>query len=80
MDFYEILKDMSFVPAGRVLFGAGSGAEVTFFNCFVMPMIQDSRCGISEHRKEVMEIMSRGGRGVREHVRRERHELEKDTK
>lgn len=61
MDFYEILKDMSFVPAGRVLFGAGSGAEVTFFNCFVMPMIQDSRGGISEHRKEVMEIMSRGG-------------------
>lgn len=60
-DFYSILKDMSFVPAGRVLFGAGSGAEVTFFNCFVMPMIQDSRGGISEHRKEVMEIMSRGG-------------------
>ncbi|MFV0424035.1 MAG: vitamin B12-dependent ribonucleotide reductase [Bacilli bacterium] len=61
VDFYNILKDMSFVPAGRVLFGAGSGNEVTFFNCFVMPMIQDSRGGISEHRKEVMEIMSRGG-------------------
>lgn len=61
MDFYEVLSDMSFVPAGRVLFGAGSGNEVTFFNCFVMPMIQDSRGGISEHRKEVMEIMSRGG-------------------
>ncbi len=60
-EFYSILKDMSFVPAGRVLFGAGSTSEVTFFNCFVMPMIQDSRGGISEHRKEVMEIMSRGG-------------------
>ncbi len=60
-DFYEILKDMSFVPAGRVLYGAGSGSEVTFFNCFVMPMIRDSRGGIAEHRKEVMEIMSRGG-------------------
>ncbi len=59
--FYEVLSDMSFVPAGRVLFGAGSGSEVTFFNCFVMPMIQDSRGGISDHRKEVMEIMSRGG-------------------
>ncbi len=60
-EFYSVLSDMSFVPAGRVLFGAGSGSEVTFFNCFVMPMIQDSRGGISEHRKEVMEIMSRGG-------------------
>lgn len=60
-DFYEILRDMSFVPAGRVLYGAGSGSEVTFFNCFVMPMINDSRGGIAEHRKEVMEIMSRGG-------------------
>ena len=26
-----------------------------------MPMPHDSREGISEHRKEVMEIMSRGG-------------------
>ncbi len=59
--FYEFLSDMSFVPAGRVLFGAGSGTEVTYFNCFVMPMIHDSRGGISDHRKEVMEIMSRGG-------------------
>lgn len=30
-------------------------------NCYVMPFIQDSREGISEHRKIVMEIMSRGG-------------------
>lgn len=30
-------------------------------NCYVMPFIPDSRGGISEHRKQVMEIMSRGG-------------------
>lgn len=59
--FYQQLKDLKIVPAGRVLYGAGSGTEVTYFNCFVMPMIQDSRGGIAEHRKEVMEIMSRGG-------------------
>src|SRR5699024_2099181 len=29
--------------------------------CYVMPYIQDSREGISDHRKQVMEIMSRGG-------------------
>lgn len=60
-NFYNELKDHNIVPAGRVLYGSGSGNSVTFFNCFVMPFIPDSREGISNHRKEVMEIMSRGG-------------------
>lgn len=59
--FAEQLANMNVVPAGRVLYGAGSGTQVTYFNCFVMPFIGDSRGGISNHRKEVMEIMSRGG-------------------
>ncbi|WP_338969903.1 vitamin B12-dependent ribonucleotide reductase [Spiroplasma endosymbiont of Labia minor] len=60
-DFFHELSDLNVIPAGRVLHGAGSGSNVTFFNCFVMPMIKDSRTGISNHRSEVMEIMSRGG-------------------
>lgn len=59
--FYQELVSLNFVPAGRVLYGAGSGKDVTYFNCYVMPFIKDSREGISEHRKQVMEIMSRGG-------------------
>ncbi|MBF0709234.1 vitamin B12-dependent ribonucleotide reductase [Alkalihalobacillus hwajinpoensis] len=59
--FYKELSSMNFVPAGRVLYGAGADTEVTYFNCYVMPFPQDSREGISEHRKQVMEIMSRGG-------------------
>ncbi|TCL48785.1 ribonucleoside-diphosphate reductase alpha chain [Thermolongibacillus altinsuensis] len=59
--FYQELVSLNFVPAGRVLYGAGSGTEVTYFNCYVMPFVKDSREGISEHRKQVMEIMSRGG-------------------
>ena len=59
--FYEQLMSMNFVPAGRVLYGAGSETDVTYFNCYVMPFVPDSREGISDHRKEVMEIMSRGG-------------------
>ena len=59
--FTEQLKKLNAIPAGRVLFGAGSGTQVTYFNCFVMPFVEDSRGGIAEHRKEVMEIMSRGG-------------------
>ncbi|WP_096270569.1 vitamin B12-dependent ribonucleotide reductase [Paucisalibacillus globulus] len=59
--FYQELSSMNFIPAGRVLYGAGSDTEVTYFNCYVMPYVKDSREGISEHRKQVMEIMSRGG-------------------
>lgn len=60
-DFYREISELNFVPAGRVLYGAGSGTDVTYFNCYVMPMPKDSREGIGEHRNEVMEIMSRGG-------------------
>lgn len=60
-EFYNEVANLNLVPAGRVLFGAGSQTNVTYFNCFVMPHIHDSRGGISDHRKQVMEIMSRGG-------------------
>ena len=59
--FYQELVSMNFIPAGRVLYGAGANTDVTFFNCYVMPFVPDSREGISDHRKQVMEIMSRGG-------------------
>ncbi|MEH7356905.1 vitamin B12-dependent ribonucleotide reductase [Neobacillus drentensis] len=59
--FYQELVTMNFIPAGRVLYGAGANTDVTFFNCYVMPFVPDSREGISDHRKQVMEIMSRGG-------------------
>lgn len=59
--FTDELGSLSFIPAGRVLYGAGANTDVTYFNCYVMPYIKDSREGISDHRKQVMEIMSRGG-------------------
>lgn len=59
--FYHQLVNLNFIPAGRVIYGAGSETDVTFFNCYVMPFVADSREGISDHRKQVMEIMSRGG-------------------
>ncbi|MDQ2714868.1 MAG: adenosylcobalamin-dependent ribonucleoside-diphosphate reductase [Chloroflexota bacterium] len=37
--FYEALTDFQFVPGGRILAGAGSGHEVTYFNC--MPPDQE---------------------------------------
>lgn len=74
--FYEEQKVKNFIPAGRVLYGAGSGTDVTYFNCYVMPMVPDSRGGISDHRKKVMEIMSRGGGvGTNGSTLRPRHAL-----
>src|SRR5699024_1142434 len=34
--FYSQLSQLNFVPAGRVLYGAGSETDVTYFNCYVM--------------------------------------------
>lgn len=59
--FNQELAELNFIPAGRVLYGAGADTDVTYFNCYVMPYVKDSREGISDHRKQVMEIMSRGG-------------------
>lgn len=59
--FFHQIANLNIIPAGRVLFGAGSTSTVTYFNCFVMPNPADSRQGISRHREKVMEIMSHGG-------------------
>jgi ribonucleoside-diphosphate reductase alpha chain len=61
LKFYQQLVGLKFIPAGRVIYGAGADTDVTYFNCYVMPFVPDSREGISDHRKQVMEIMSRGG-------------------
>ena len=34
--FYEALKEAQFLPAGRIISGAGTERSVTLFNCFVM--------------------------------------------
>src|SRR5438128_3395421 len=59
--FYEALVDFQFVPGGRILAGAGSGHQVTFYNCYVIPSPEDSRQGILDNLKVMTEIMARGG-------------------
>ena len=34
--FHSILEGFQFIPAGRILAGAGTSNDVTLFNCFVM--------------------------------------------
>ena len=59
--FYEAMTDFKFVPGGRILSGAGTGYKVTYYNCFVIPSPKDSRDGILETLKQMVEIMARGG-------------------
>jgi ribonucleoside-diphosphate reductase alpha chain len=49
------------VPAGRIFTGAGTGQNLTFYNCYVSPSPKDSRHGIFETLGQMAEIMSRGG-------------------
>ncbi|REF70355.1 MULTISPECIES: adenosylcobalamin-dependent ribonucleoside-diphosphate reductase [Paracoccus] len=59
--FYAALEDFKFLPAGRILAGAGTGREVTLFNCFVMGTIPDSMAGIFDMLKEAALTMQQGG-------------------
>jgi ribonucleoside-diphosphate reductase alpha chain len=59
--FRESIADFRFIPAGRILAGAGTGRSVTLFNCFVMGTIPDSLTGIFEHLKEAALTMQQGG-------------------
>ncbi|MEN8196730.1 MAG: ribonucleotide reductase N-terminal alpha domain-containing protein, partial [Pseudomonadota bacterium] len=59
--FREALEDFLFLPAGRILAGAGTGRDVTLFNCFVMGEIPDDMTGIFEHLKEAALTLQRGG-------------------
>jgi ribonucleoside-diphosphate reductase alpha chain len=59
--FHEALQGFKFLPAGRVMAGAGTGRTVTLFNCFVMGTIPDDMAGIFENVKEAALTMQQGG-------------------
>ena len=60
-EFYDALDGFRFLPAGRILAGAGTGRSVTLFNCFVMGTIPDSMDGIFAMLKEAAVTMQQGG-------------------
>jgi ribonucleoside-diphosphate reductase alpha chain len=59
--FLSIFRGFRFLPAGRILAGAGTAHRVTLFNCFVMGAIDDSIEGIFEALKEGAVTMQQGG-------------------
>lgn len=59
--FRDALQDFRFLPAGRILAGAGVARKVTLFNCFVMGTIPDDLSGIFEHLKQSAVTLQQGG-------------------
>jgi ribonucleoside-diphosphate reductase alpha chain len=59
--FFGILQDFKFLPGGRIQAGAGTGRNVTLFNCFVMGPVEDSISGIFAALEEGAITMQQGG-------------------
>src|SRR5256885_4088807 len=59
--FAAAMADFAFLPAGRILAGAGTGRAVTLFNCFVMGTIEDDLGSIFDNVKEAARTMQQGG-------------------
>ena len=60
-EFAAALAGHKFLPAGRILAGAGTGRAVTLFNCFVMGTIADSMDGIFSALREAALTLQQGG-------------------
>jgi ribonucleoside-diphosphate reductase alpha chain len=60
-EFAHALAGHKFLPAGRILAGAGTGRSVTLFNCFVMGTIEDSMDGIFSALREAALTLQQGG-------------------
>lgn len=62
---FEAMRDFEFLPAGRIIAGAGAGRDVTMVNCFVMGTIHDSMAGIMDSLKDAaLTLRSGGGVGM----------------
>jgi ribonucleoside-diphosphate reductase alpha chain len=59
--FAAILAGYKFLPAGRILAGAGTDRNVTLFNCYVMGTIPDDMGGIFAHLREAALTLQQGG-------------------
>lgn len=59
--FYQALADFRFLPGGRIQAGAGTGGQVTLFNCFVMGVVEDTLDGIFESLHQAALTMQQGG-------------------
>ena len=59
--FADVMSGYKFLPAGRIIAGAGTDRTVTLFNCFVMGTIEDDMGAIFNGLREAALTMQQGG-------------------
>ena len=59
--FFDAMTGFAFIPAGRILAGAGTDRNVTLFNCFVMGEIGDDMVWIFANVREAALTLQQGG-------------------
>ncbi|MFA0770049.1 MAG: hypothetical protein REDVDVYQ_000549 [Candidatus Fervidibacter sp.] len=59
--FRWLLSNFRFIPGGRIMHAVGNPRKVTPFNCFVLPIKDDSLEAIFECAKEMARTYSQGG-------------------
>ncbi|MGO8780295.1 MAG: adenosylcobalamin-dependent ribonucleoside-diphosphate reductase [Rhodomicrobium sp.] len=59
--FLDAMTGFAFIPAGRILAGAGTARGVTLFNCFVMGEIGDDMGSIFANVREAALTLQQGG-------------------
>ncbi|WP_135256681.1 adenosylcobalamin-dependent ribonucleoside-diphosphate reductase [Thermus caldilimi] len=60
-EFSWLFSDFRFVPGGRILFGLGNWRRSTLFNCYYIPIRQDSVKGITRFLDEAARTFAYGG-------------------
>ena len=60
-EFADELRAWRLLPGGRIIAGAGTGRQVTLFNCFAAGIIDDSLVGILDALREAALTMQQGG-------------------
>ncbi len=59
--FFDVMAGLHFLPGGRILAGAGTGRQVTLYNCFVAGELHDSIEGILAALRETAITLQHGG-------------------
>jgi ribonucleoside-diphosphate reductase alpha chain len=59
--YADAIQSFTFLPAGRILAGAGTKRRVTLFNCFVLGRIEDDLASIFDQVKDAALTMQQGG-------------------
>lgn len=61
-DFYNVMNEGLFFPAGRTMSNSGIGKDLTLNNCFVAPQIQDDLGDIFDKVKLGAQTHQKGGK------------------